>query len=119
MPNDGACHKISPSVGHESALVGSEADAVAAYDPLKWYDQNADDPPWINALAEVRYRASRRALRTIFGSVQSSDEKPCGWIGPSQSAGGMKANLFEVCRIDAAVRFVASVGVEMESACKR
>jgi hypothetical protein len=26
---------------------------VAAYDPLKWYDDKADNPPWIAALAEV------------------------------------------------------------------
>jgi hypothetical protein len=23
-------------------------------EPLKWYDDNADNPPWIKALAEVR-----------------------------------------------------------------
>jgi hypothetical protein len=23
-------------------------------DPLNWYDDNADNPPWIKALAEVR-----------------------------------------------------------------
>ena len=27
--------------------------------PLKWYDRNADNPPWIKALAEVRIRATR------------------------------------------------------------
>jgi hypothetical protein len=25
----------------------------------KWYDQNSDNSPWINALAEVRHRACR------------------------------------------------------------
>ena len=24
-------------------------------EPLKWYDHNADNPPWIKALAEVRH----------------------------------------------------------------
>jgi hypothetical protein len=27
--------------------------------PLRWYDHNADNPPWINALAEVRIQATR------------------------------------------------------------
>ncbi|XSC43541.1 hypothetical protein ACF1BQ_037355 [Bradyrhizobium sp. RDT10] len=27
--------------------------------PLRWYDHNADNPPWIKALAEVRIRATR------------------------------------------------------------
>ena len=30
---------------HKSASAGSGADAVAAYDPLKWYDDKADNPP--------------------------------------------------------------------------
>ena len=28
-------------------------------EPLKWYDHNADNPPWVKALAEVRRRATR------------------------------------------------------------
>ncbi len=32
---------------------------MAGYDPLKWYDEKADNPPWIKALAEVRHRATR------------------------------------------------------------
>jgi len=43
----------------KSALVRSEPDAVAAYDSIKWYDDKADTPAWIRALAEVRHRASR------------------------------------------------------------
>ena len=27
--------------------------------PLRWYDHNADNPPWIKALAEVRIQATR------------------------------------------------------------
>jgi hypothetical protein len=27
--------------------------------PLKWYDENADNSPWIKALAELRQRATR------------------------------------------------------------
>lgn len=28
-------------------------------EPLKWYDDKADNAPWIKALAEVRHRATR------------------------------------------------------------
>jgi hypothetical protein len=28
-------------------------------DGLEWYDHNADNPPWIKALAEVRHLAPR------------------------------------------------------------
>ena len=27
--------------------------------PLRWYDHNADNPPWLKALAEVRIQATR------------------------------------------------------------
>ncbi len=30
---------------------------------LKWYDRNADNPPWINALAEVRRLAPHEGWR--------------------------------------------------------
>ena len=32
-------------------------------EPLKWYDENADNPPWIKALAEVRRLAPREGWR--------------------------------------------------------
>jgi len=32
-------------------------------DPLQWYDDNADNPPWIKALAEVRRLAPRESWR--------------------------------------------------------
>jgi hypothetical protein len=32
-------------------------------DPLKWYDHNADNPPWIKALNEVRHLATREGWR--------------------------------------------------------
>jgi hypothetical protein len=32
-------------------------------EPLKWYDHNADNPPWIKALAEVRRLAPREGWR--------------------------------------------------------
>jgi hypothetical protein len=28
-------------------------------EPSNWYDETADNPPWIRALAEVRHRAAR------------------------------------------------------------
>jgi hypothetical protein len=28
-------------------------------EPLKWYEENANNPPWIKVLAEVRHRATR------------------------------------------------------------
>jgi hypothetical protein len=39
--------------------------------PTKWYDPNADNPPWIKALAEVRHLAPREGWRTTT-SRQSS-----------------------------------------------
>ncbi|MEH2557590.1 hypothetical protein V1286_005119 [Bradyrhizobium algeriense] len=30
-------------------------------EPLKWYDEKADNSPWITALAEVRQRATRES----------------------------------------------------------
>src|SRR5260370_42605814 len=51
--------RTSLSSGRKSASAGREAESVAAYDPLKWYDDKADNPLWIKALAEVRHRASR------------------------------------------------------------
>jgi hypothetical protein len=32
-------------------------------EPLKWYDDNADNPQWIKALAEVRRLAPREGWR--------------------------------------------------------
>ena len=32
-------------------------------EPLKWYDDNADNPPWIKVLAEVRRLAPREGWR--------------------------------------------------------
>jgi hypothetical protein len=42
--------------------------SVVMRDPLVWYDDNADNPPWIKALAEVRRLAPREvALPTCPG----------------------------------------------------
>jgi hypothetical protein len=34
-------------------------------EPLKWYDDNADNPQWIKALAEVRRLAPREGWRFL------------------------------------------------------
>src|ERR1700730_3711273 len=46
------------SKGKRSAGVGGDMP-----EPLKWYDDNADNPPWIKALAEVRRLAPREGWR--------------------------------------------------------
>jgi hypothetical protein len=33
-------------------------------EPLKWYDENADNPLWVKALAEVRHRATCEGCAT-------------------------------------------------------
>jgi hypothetical protein len=37
-------------------------------EPLKWYDENADNPPWVKALAEVLLRAVQQlaVLGVVF-----------------------------------------------------
>jgi hypothetical protein len=39
------------------------------HEPIKWYDHNADNPPWIKALADVRRQASREGY--CFQHVQA------------------------------------------------
>ncbi len=34
-------------------------------EPLKWYDEKADSSPWINALAELRQRATREGYQHV------------------------------------------------------
>jgi hypothetical protein len=36
-----------------------ESNVLVATEPLKWYGDREDHPPWIKALAEVRQRATR------------------------------------------------------------
>lgn len=45
----------------------------------KWYDDNADNPPWIKALAEVRRLAPREGychqhVQAIIGSIDQYAE---------------------------------------------
>ncbi|XIA65745.1 hypothetical protein ACFIOY_05790 [Bradyrhizobium sp. TZ2] len=51
--------------------------------PLKWYDKSADNSPWINALAEVRHRATREGycyqhVQAITVAIDQYAEKALG-----------------------------------------
>ena len=52
-------------------------------EPLKWYDNNADNPPWIKALAEVRRLAPREGwcyqhVQAIIVSIDQCAESALG-----------------------------------------
>jgi hypothetical protein len=52
-------------------------------EPLQWYDHNADNPPWIKALAEVRRRATREGgcyqhVQAIIVSIDQYAEAALG-----------------------------------------
>ena len=52
-------------------------------DPLRWYDPNAANPPWIKALAEVRMLACREGLcyqhvQAIIVSIDQYAESALG-----------------------------------------
>ena len=52
-------------------------------DPLVWYDDKADNPPWIKALAEVRRLAPREGWRyqhvqAIIVAIEFFLNKPHG-----------------------------------------
>jgi hypothetical protein len=38
---------------------------------VNWYDDKADNPPWIKALAEVRHRAAREGYCYCYRHVQA------------------------------------------------
>jgi len=94
--------RISTSSGRKSASAGRGADAVAVYDPLKWYDDKADNPPWIKALAEVRHRASREGychahVQAIIVAIDQYAEKALGnreyFLNRPYSIGGRKDSI--------------------------
>jgi hypothetical protein len=72
-------------------------------EPLKWYDDNADNPPWIKALAEVRRLAPREGWRYhhVQAIIVSIDQYAEGALGnrefflnkPYGIGGGMKDNI--------------------------
>ena len=50
---------------------------------MDWYDDNADNPPWLKALAEVRRLASREGwcyphVQAIIVSIDQYAEKALG-----------------------------------------
>jgi hypothetical protein len=52
-------------------------------EPLKWYDDKADDSPWIKALAELRQRATREGycyqhVQAITVAIDQHAEKALG-----------------------------------------
>ena len=52
-------------------------------DALRWYDPNADNPPWIKALAEVRRRATlegwcHQHVQAIIVSIDQYAEAALG-----------------------------------------
>jgi hypothetical protein len=54
-----------------------------SHEPLQWYDDKADNPPWISALAEVRTRASREGwcyqhVQAIIVAIDQYAEKALG-----------------------------------------
>ena len=51
--------------------------------PLQWYDDKADNSPWINPLAEVRHRATRggccyQHVQAITVAIDQYAEKALG-----------------------------------------
>jgi isohexenylglutaconyl-CoA hydratase len=54
-----------------------------SHEPLQWYDEKADNPPWIRALAEVRMRATREGwcyqhVQAIIVAIDQYAEKALG-----------------------------------------
>ena len=54
-----------------------------SHEPLQWYDDKADNPPWIKALAEVRTRASREGwcyqhVQAIIVAIDQYAKKALG-----------------------------------------
>lgn len=52
-------------------------------EPLNWYDDNADNPPWIDALAELRRQATREGhcaqhVQAITIAIDQYAEKALG-----------------------------------------
>ena len=52
-------------------------------EPLRWYDHNTDNPPWIKALADVRRMATMEGycfhhIQAIIVSIDQYAEKALG-----------------------------------------
>jgi hypothetical protein len=68
---------------------------------LQWYDHNADNPPWIKALAEVRHLACREGwcyphVQAIIVSIDQYAEAALGnrdyFLNKPYGVGGGKAD---------------------------
>jgi hypothetical protein len=64
---------------------------------VNWYDEQADNPPWIKALAEVRHRATREGycyqhVQAIIVAIDQYAEKALGnreyFLNKPQRIGG-------------------------------
>ena len=67
--------------------------------PLKWYDANEDNPPWIKAVAEVRHLATREGwcyhhVQAIIVSIDQYAESALGnreyFLNKPHSIGGSR-----------------------------
>jgi hypothetical protein len=68
-------------------------------EPLKWYDADEDNPPWITALAEVRHLATREGwcyhhVQAIIVSIDQYAESALGnreyFLNKPHSIGGSR-----------------------------
>jgi hypothetical protein len=68
-------------------------------EPFKWYDDKADNPPWISALAEVRRLAPREGwcyhhVQAIIVSIDQYAESALGnrnyFLNPPYGIGGSR-----------------------------
>jgi hypothetical protein len=68
---------------------------------LKWHDHNADNPPWIKALAEVRHRATREGfcyhhVQAIIVAIDQYAETALGnrelFLNKPHSFGGKRSD---------------------------
>jgi hypothetical protein len=69
---------------------------------VNWYDEKADNPPWIKALADVRHRATREGycyhhVQAIIVAIDQYAETALGnreyFLNKPFSAGGRKNNV--------------------------
>ena len=67
-----------------------------SHEPLQWYDDKADNPPWIKALAEVRTRATREGwhVQAIIVAIDQYAESALGnrdfFLNKPHSIGGSR-----------------------------
>jgi hypothetical protein len=68
-------------------------------DPVRWYDHNADNPPWVKALAEVRHLAAREGwcyqhVQAIIVAIDQYAESALGnrdfFLNKPHSTGGSR-----------------------------